>query len=71
MLRSNSAGGTQIAPDWPVADPTHSLDQLLNLSIKTQHPIIVTAEGKPVGVVTKNALLRGIRGETAQSTAAQ
>jgi len=63
--------GTQIAQDWPVADPTHSLDQLLNLSIKTQHPIIVTAEGKPVGVVTKNALLRGIRGETAQSTAAQ
>ena len=49
--------------DWPVAQPEDSLDELVDLSIATQHPIIIKAEGKPVGVVTKNALLRGIQGK--------
>ena len=50
--------------DWPVAQPEDSLDELVDLSIATQHPIIIKADGKPVGVVTKNALLRGIQGKT-------
>ena len=50
--------------DWPEAHPDHSLDDLVNLSIATQHPIVIKAEGKPVGIVTKNALLRGIQGKT-------
>jgi glycine betaine/proline transport system ATP-binding protein len=50
---------------WPEAHPDQSLDQLVDLSIATQHPIIVKIDGKPMGVVTKNALLRGIKGDTA------
>ncbi len=48
---------------WPEAHPDHSLDDLVNLSISTQHPVVVKADGKPVGIVTKNALLRGIQGD--------
>ncbi len=47
----------------PVAAPDDSLDTLLNLSIETEHPIIVSTEGKPVGIVSKRALLRGIQGK--------
>ncbi|MDV7270811.1 glycine betaine/L-proline ABC transporter ATP-binding protein [Thioclava sp. A2] len=49
--------------EWPVAHPEHSLDDLLDLSIGTQHPIVVQHDGKPLGIVTKNALLRGVRGD--------
>lgn len=45
------------------AHPDHSLDQLLDLSVSTQNPIIVKINGEPLGVVTKNALLRGIKGD--------
>lgn len=48
---------------WPEARPEHSLDDLVNLSISTQNPIVVKVDGKPIGVVTKNALLRGIQGD--------
>lgn len=53
----------------PEARPDQSLNQLVDLSITTQHPIIVKVDGKPLGVVTKNALLRGIKGD--QETAEQ
>jgi glycine betaine/proline transport system ATP-binding protein len=49
--------------EWPEAHPEHSLDDLVNLSIATQHPVMVKVDGKPIGVVTKNALLRGIQGD--------
>lgn len=49
----------------PEAHPDHSLNQLVDLSIATQHPIVVKVDGKPLGVVTKNALLRGVKGEIA------
>lgn len=49
---------------WPEASPDDLLDDLVNLSIATQHPIIVKSDGKPIGIVTKNALLRGIQGDT-------
>lgn len=56
---------------WPEAHPDHSLHQLVDLSIATQHPIIVKVDGKPMGVVTKNALLRGIKGDTSPAGPAE
>ena len=47
----------------PVAAPGDSLDSLLDLAIETEHPIVVSSDGEPVGVVTKRALLRGIQGK--------
>ena len=52
---------------WPEAQPEHSLNDLVDLSIATQHPIVVKVDGKPMGVITKNALLRGIKGEADDS----
>lgn len=56
---------------WPEARPDQTLDDLVNLSTATQHPIIVKSDGKPVGIVTKNALLRGIQGDTDNTTSIQ
>ncbi|MCY4030935.1 MAG: glycine betaine/L-proline ABC transporter ATP-binding protein [Hyphomicrobiales bacterium] len=53
--------------DWPEARPDYSLDELVDLSIATQHPIVIKADGKPIGIVTKNALLRGIQGKADES----
>ena len=39
-----------------------NLDTLINLSIDSDHPIIVEDDGKLLGVVTKHALLRGVQG---------
>ncbi|MEM5502931.1 glycine betaine/L-proline ABC transporter ATP-binding protein [Ahrensia kielensis] len=54
----------------PIAHPDYSLDQLVDLSIATHLPIIVKVDDKPVGIVSKNALLRGIKGETQPSVQA-
>ena len=56
--------GLEVCSSWPEAKPEHSLDQLVNISVSTQHPIVVKSDGKAVGIVTKNALLRGIQGDT-------
>lgn len=48
---------------WLEAHPDQSLDDLVDLSIATQHPILVKVDGKPLGVITKNSLLRGIKGD--------
>ncbi|MFC3629265.1 glycine betaine/L-proline ABC transporter ATP-binding protein [Paracoccus angustae] len=48
---------------WPEAHPDQLLNDLVDLSIATQHPIVVKVDGQPLGVITKNALLRGIKGE--------
>ncbi len=55
---------------WPEAHPEQSLDDLLNLSIATQRTFVVKIDGRPLGVVTKNALLRGIKGGADDSGAA-
>ncbi len=39
------------------------LDTLVNMSIGQDNPILVEHDGKVVGIVTKDALLRGIQGE--------
>lgn len=49
----------------PTAPPEVDLDQLINLSVNTDKPILIVKDSKPVGVVTKRNLLRGIQGENA------
>ena len=52
------------ADAWPEADPEADLDSLVNLIIGVDKPIAVrSGDGRLVGVVTKDALLRGIQGE--------
>ena len=53
------------AGNWPEADPEADLDALVNLIIGEDDPIAVrSGDGKLVGIATKDALLRGIQGET-------
>ena len=52
------------ADHWPEADPEADLDSLVNLIIGEDGPIAVrSGDGQLVGIVTKDALLRGIQGE--------
>lgn len=44
------------------ARPSDDLDRLADLSIDTNDPLVIKADGKIVGVVTKKALIRGIQG---------
>ncbi|MEO0700875.1 MAG: glycine betaine/L-proline ABC transporter ATP-binding protein [Pseudomonadota bacterium] len=46
----------------PQADHEADLDQLIDLAVGTDHPVVITDGGTPVGVVTKPRLLRGIQG---------
>ena len=46
----------------PRADQNADLDQLIDLSVGTDMPVVITDEGAEVGVVTKPVLLRGIQG---------
>lgn len=50
------------------ASPDDDLNHLADLSTETDNPIIIAEDGKPVGVVTKRALLRGIQGRLDQGT---
>ena len=47
----------------PVAGPEDDLDRLIALSVDQDRPVVIEDGGVPVGVVTKDALLRGIQGE--------
>ncbi|PBB89238.1 glycine/betaine ABC transporter [Mesorhizobium sp. WSM3864] len=53
--------GTDLV-DFPVAQPADKLNALVDLSIGTNNPILVKEGDAVVGVVTKDALLRGIQG---------
>ena len=46
----------------PRADEGADLDQLIDHSVGTDLPIVITANGQDIGVVTKPRLLRGIQG---------
>ena len=46
----------------PTARPEDDLDKLVSLSTGTDLPVIIEAEGKQIGVVTKDTLLRGLQG---------
>lgn len=46
----------------PRADVGADLDQLIDLAVTTEQPVIITDGGTDVGLVTKPRLLRGIQG---------
>ncbi|MEO1550312.1 MAG: glycine betaine/L-proline ABC transporter ATP-binding protein [Pseudomonadota bacterium] len=46
----------------PRADHGADLDQLIDLAVGTELPVVITDQGADVGVVTKPRLLRGIQG---------
>ena len=49
--------------------PGDKLNELVDLAVGTDHPILIAADGRPVGVVTKRALLRGIQGRDEERAA--
>ncbi|MEL6523386.1 MAG: glycine betaine/L-proline ABC transporter ATP-binding protein [Pseudomonadota bacterium] len=44
------------------ADHGADLDQLIDLAVQSEHPVVITENGQDVGLVTKPTLLRGIQG---------
>ncbi|MCY4444972.1 MAG: glycine betaine/L-proline ABC transporter ATP-binding protein [Rhodobacteraceae bacterium] len=46
----------------PTADHLADLDQIIDLAVDTDLPVIITDDGKQVGLITKPRLLRGIQG---------
>ncbi|MCY4540995.1 MAG: betaine/proline/choline family ABC transporter ATP-binding protein [Rhodobacteraceae bacterium] len=57
--------GTRLPPlhECPQATPDDDLDALVGLAVNQRNPVVIMSDGTPVGVVTKDALLRGIQGE--------
>ena len=61
----NKAHGNVAEADrWPQAHPKADLNSLVSLIIGQDCPIAIHADGKLVGVVTKDALLKGIQGQS-------
>jgi glycine betaine/proline transport system ATP-binding protein len=46
----------------PRADEGADLDQLIDHAVGTDLPVVITSDGKDIGLVTKPRLLRGIQG---------
>lgn len=63
------AHGPQNVASWPVGKPANKLNELVDLAVGTDHPILIAEDGRPVGVVTKRALLRGIQGREEERAA--
>lgn len=64
-----AANGKFEISECPVAAPGDNLDALVNMSVDTNHPIIVSSDDQFVGIVTKRALLRGIQGRLYETEA--
>ena len=64
-IEAYQAGGRVLPPleDCPTAGPEDNLDVLVTRAVDQDNPIIIVADDKPVGVVTKDTLLHGIKGE--------
>jgi len=58
----SQVGKTTNLKSCPQAHPDDSLDVLMGLAIDHELPTVIVDDGVAVGVVTKNALLSGIRG---------
>ncbi len=58
----HGATGDDLA-SLPTAPPEADLNELINLSVDTDRPILILKDNTPVGIVTKRNLLRGIQGE--------
>jgi len=52
-----------LSDDAPTASTEDDLDHLIAVSVGQQHSVRIVADGKTVGVVSKDALLQGIQGE--------
>ena len=52
----------KLPKDCPSAHPEDDLDTLIGLSTGTDMPVIIKADDKAVGVVSKDTLLRGLQG---------
>lgn len=71
-LKLVSASKIMISPEQhgtvpegaPEARPEDDLDTLVSLSTGTDMPVVIKSDGKAVGVVTKDTLLRGLQRET-------
>lgn len=63
-VEAYAAGGNLPRLDGcPVTREDAELDQLIDIAVETDNPIVVVnSEAKPVGIITKRALLRGIQG---------
>ncbi|SEN66521.1 glycine betaine/proline transport system ATP-binding protein [Roseovarius tolerans] len=48
------------------AAPDATLDRLAELSIETDEPLAIKADGRVLGIVTKKALIRGIQGRSVE-----
>ncbi len=62
VYENNNGSLNQV--ECPRANVHDNLDTLVNLSIDTDHPIIVCNGDEVLGVVSKRNLLRGIQGKT-------
>lgn len=70
-LKLVSAAKIMLQPDQhgpipqgaPEAAPEDDLDTLVSLSTGTDMPVVIKSDGKAVGIVTKDTLLRGLQGE--------
>ncbi|WP_424987509.1 quaternary amine ABC transporter ATP-binding protein [Microbulbifer sp. S227A] len=64
-IESYTRDGVTLPPlaECPTADPEDNLDVLVTRAVDQEHPIIIMSDGNPVGIVTKDALLHGIKGE--------
>ena len=56
-LRNGAASAEAIR-----VDGEQDLDSLIDISVGSDHPLVVTEAGRDVGVITKTTLLRGIQG---------
>lgn len=56
-------GALSAIDDYPQAGTEDDLDTLVGLSLDQDKPIVIIDDNQPVGIVTKDALLRGIQGE--------
>ena len=59
-LAENPAANLTVAPQ---AAPTAKLNELVDLAVTTDGPVVIADQGALVGVVSKRALLRGIQGK--------
>lgn len=64
-VEAYEAQGIKLPPiaDCPTANPDDDLDALVGLVVDQVHPVVIVDDGKPVGVVTKDALLHAVKGE--------
>ncbi|NKC11880.1 MAG: betaine/proline/choline family ABC transporter ATP-binding protein [Gammaproteobacteria bacterium] len=60
---ADDGGGLPPLEQCPTAGPQDDLDRLVGLAVDQNNPIVIMSDAKPVGIVTKDDLLRGIQGE--------